>query len=123
MKKSELREIIREEIQNLNEGKTYADVFLKLPDSIDASSKGITSLEGSPETVVGNFHCSGNKLTSLEGAPKTVGGYFSCSFNKLKSLKGAPKIVKGDFVCRNNPVKFTKEDVKKVCKVGGKIIV
>ncbi len=36
-----------------------------------------------------------NKLTSLEGAPKEVGGDFVCSKNKLTSLEGAPKEVGG----------------------------
>jgi len=29
----------------------------------------LTSLEGAPSSVGGNFYCSGNKLTSLEGFP------------------------------------------------------
>jgi len=141
--KTKLKQIIREEIQNLNEGKTFTDAF-ELPDDIDASAKGITSLEGAPETVKGNFDCFDNKLTSLKGSPKTVGGHFTCSYNKLTSLKGAPtkvggdficwdnkltsldgapKSVKGDFDCSRNPGKFTEEDVRKVCKVGGKIYV
>ena len=30
---------------------------------IDCSHKGLTSLEGCPEIVEGNFNCSGNLLT------------------------------------------------------------
>ncbi len=32
-------------------------------------------------------------LTSLEGSPKSVTGNFVCSFNPLKSLQHAPKII------------------------------
>ena len=71
----------------------------------------------------GDFYCSFNNLTSLEGAPKIVEGDFYCFYNNLTSLEGAPKIVKGDFYCGHNKVKFTVEDVKKVCKVSGIIIV
>jgi len=75
-----------------------------------------------------NFnYCSGDfmvdycKLHSLRGCPKKVRGYFSCEGNDLHSLDGAPEIVQGDFFCRDNPGQFTKADVEKVCKVGGKI--
>ena len=34
--------------------------------------------------VDGNFDCSRNKLTSLEGAPETVGGQFYCHDNPLE---------------------------------------
>ena len=44
-----------------------------------------------------NFYCNGNNLTSLEGAPETVGGEFSCYNNRLTSLAGAPETVKGEF--------------------------
>jgi hypothetical protein len=50
-----------------------------------------------------------------------VKGYFSCSNNQLTSLEGSPKEVGGDFFCKNNKIKFTEEDVRKVCKVKGRI--
>lgn len=53
-------------------------------------------------TINGNFNCSYNKLTSLEGCPSTINGYFDCSDNKTK---------------------FTRDDVKKLSKVKGQIIV
>ena len=74
-------------------------------------------------TVGGHFDCSVNKLTSLEGSPKNVLGYFICSYNKLTSLEGAPKTVGRYFYCGNNPVKFTREQVRAVCDVKGKIFV
>ena len=77
--KSKLKQVIREEIQKMNEAKTYADAMAGT--NIDVSSKGITSLEG------------------------------------------APKEVEGDFYCQKNKTKFTEEDVRAVCKVGGRILV
>ena len=71
--------------------------------------------------VDGVFHCSYNQLTSLEGAPIKVNGSFSCILNKITSLEGCPKKVNGDFYCSNNKVEFTEEEIKKVCKVRGKI--
>ena len=109
--------------------------------------KSLTSLEGTPEKVGGNFICWGCKsLTSLEGAPKKIGGDFSCyncaslislegapeevggNFNcynctSLKSLKGSPKKIGGDFDCSENDMKFTKNDIKKVSNVKGKIYI
>ena len=82
----------------------------------------LTSLRGVPRIVGGNFDCADNELTSLEGAPKEVGGYFDCSHNKLTTLKEAPENV-ASFYCSNNKVQFTEEDVRKVCKVKGKVIV
>lgn len=34
--------------------------------------------------VNGSFDCSSNQLTSLEGAPKEVGGDFYCQDNPVK---------------------------------------
>ena len=98
--KTKLRNLIREEIQKLNE-KSYGD--------LDNSLK--------------NIHVSYKDLTSLKGAPEKVAGYFDCNNNKLTSLKGAPKTVGGSFLCRNNAKKFTEEEVRAVCKVRGNIYV
>ena len=73
--------------------------------------------------IGGEFDCSGNNLTSLVGAPSSVGGNFDCSGNNLTSLAGAPKIVDKDFHCRNNTVQLTKEQVRAVCDVKGKVYV
>ena len=83
----------------------------------------LTSLQGAPKSVSGFFLCSRNKLTTLEGGPVKVGVDFFCSYNKLTSLEGAPKSVGRDFYCGNNPVKFTREQVRAVCDVKGKIFV
>jgi hypothetical protein len=83
----------------------------------------LTSLEGCPKEVGGHFYCHNNQLTSLEGCPKEVGGHFSCSYNQLTSLEGCPKEVGRDFCCHNNKKEFSKEEVKRVCKVKGIIYV
>ena len=62
----------------------------------------LTSLEGAPRRIGGDFWCSINKLTSLEGCPQQVGKNFWCTGNQLISLKGAPQQVGGDFMCGNN---------------------
>ena len=57
--------------------------------SIYLSSSGLTSLEGSPDKVTGNFFINDNKgLESLKGAPHEVTGSFSVSDCDLKSLEG-----------------------------------
>ena len=33
--------------------------------------------------ITGNFNCSNNSLTTLEGAPQKVGGDFDCSYNPV----------------------------------------
>jgi len=69
------------------------------------SHNKLTSLEGAPESVGGDFHCVHNKLTSLEGAPESVGGHFNCSNNQLTSLEGAPLSVGGHFHCVHNKLR------------------
>ena len=71
--------------------------------------------------VGGNFSCFDNKLTSLNGCPKEVNGDFDCNHNNLTSLKGSPSKVGEHFDCSNNKKEFTKKDVKRYCKVHGKI--
>ena len=87
----------------------------------DCSENYLTSLKGAPKTVRGGFYCTSNKLTSLKGAPKTVGVDFDCSRNKLTSLEGAPEKVGGDFYCYGNKRKFTEAEVRAVCNVQGKV--
>ena len=66
------------------------------------SDNRLTSLEGAPRKVGGDFWCENNRLTSLEGAPRKVGGDFDCGSNRLTSLEGAPEKVEGNFWCRDN---------------------
>ena len=83
----------------------------------DCSNNHLTSLVGCPSSVGNDFYCYNNQLTSLVGCPSSVGGDFYCYNNQLTSLVGCPSSVGDDFYCYNNKTKFTKEDVKKLCKV------
>ena len=75
---------------------------------------GLTTLEGSPKYVGGNFNCSSNELTSLSGSPESVGGHFDCTNNKLITLEGGPVSVDGDFDCSNNKLTDLKGSPNKV---------
>jgi len=48
----------------------------------------LTTLEGGPEDVKGDFDCSGNQLISLLGCPAFIMGDFSCAGNQLTLLNG-----------------------------------
>jgi len=78
-------------------GKVEGDFYL--------GYSNLTSLEGCPLEVTGNFVAFNNKLQDLKGSPKKIGGRFDVSRNpNLKSLEGAPEEVDGDFSveeCRN----------------------
>jgi hypothetical protein len=54
--------------------------------------------------IVGNFVCLQCKLDSLENSPTTVSGYFHCTGNKLTSLKYLPKRMT-ILHCSGNPLK------------------
>ncbi len=85
-----------------------------IKNSINVKSKFLTSLEGCPKKVNGNFDCYHNKLTSLEYSPEIVNGLFFCSYNKLKILKGNVKEINGVFNCENNPnLKNVREEIIK----------
>ena len=73
----------------------------------DISNNGLTSLDGCPKTITGDFNCSRNNLTSLFEGPTEVAD-FDCSYNQLKNLSYAPKEVKGSFDCSNNQIDSIK---------------
>jgi hypothetical protein len=85
----------------------------------------LTTLEGCPFYVGGDFWCgNNNKLTSLEHSPKYVGNYFFCNENKLTSLKGIEKCeIIGNFCCYDNP-KIPPENYIYIltAKIGGEIL-
>jgi hypothetical protein len=57
-------------------------------------------------------------LKSLEGCPEKVSGSFWCNdCLNLKSLEGCPVEVSRDFWCHNCGKDFTKDEVRKLCKV------
>ena len=84
----------------------------------------LKSLGDCPVEVGEDFYCSGcPKLKSLEGCSQKVGGNFECSgCSKLESLENCPKEVGGDFYCECCGIQFTENDIKKICKVKGKIL-
>ena len=131
---------IEDNIDNVNESiKDQIKQFLN--DNFKNASKCKISEKPNKE---GKFEVSSNRdievknqqITSLTNGSfiwTNIKGDFSCDdCNSLKSLEGAPKEVGGDFKCNNcknifikNDVKtiFTIDDIKKVSKVKGNIIV
>ena len=63
----------------------------------------LTSLKGATSEIpFGSFYCANNKLTSLEGAPKRVRRIFDCAYNELENLDGMPKVIGERFDCSYN---------------------
>lgn len=63
----------------------------------------LTSLEGCPEEIMGNFDISDNmNLVSLKGGPKKIEGDFNCSGCNLTSLDGGPIEVMGRYLGYDN---------------------
>lgn len=115
---------IIEGIFNCSQNKLTNLKYIKeIHSSFDCSRNYLTSLEGLPEIINGYLSVYDNNLTSLEGCPKKIDGNFICSWNMLTSLEGCPEEVSHDFVIQNmkHNVVFKEEDIRKVCKVGGKI--
>jgi len=69
-----------------------------------AGSQKLTSLNGSPERIMGSFDVSHNRLVDLRGSPKEVDTSFFCNHNQLTSLEGAPKLIGHSFSCSNNKI-------------------
>lgn len=98
--------------------------LLKLPLSFnvidgifDISDNELTSLEGCPNKVKGDFLAYKNELSSLKGGPKEVGGSFIVLQNNITSLKFSPSLVKEDFICSHNPL----EDLDGINIVNGSV--
>ena len=62
----------------------------------------LSSLEGCPNHITGNFTCNHNNLTSLSNGPTNVDLTFTCSYNHLTSLLGGPTKVGGNYYCIRN---------------------
>ena len=73
----------------------------------------LTSLDGSPEEIKGDFSCGHNALTNFIGGPKIVNGTFLANNNKLTSLQCAPNGVGYNFFCRDNPTLVSFEGAPK----------
>jgi len=73
----------------------------------------LTSLEGCPKIIKGNFDCSLNKIESLEYAPKEIHGYFDFSYNKVSNFDGIPEVISGTLYCNDNNIpKYLIEDAR-----------
>lgn len=65
---------------------------------------GLTSLEGSPKKVHGDFVIRGNKLTSLKFSPREISGDLNALDNQIKSLIGGPTVVGAVYNVRDNEI-------------------
>ncbi len=116
-------------IADVEDGKFY----LKYPETIDSFERmtydrvlKLTSLEGCPKIINGDFDLPNTQLTSLKGGPKIVKGFFNirnCDITslefgpeeveksyqvhdtKLTSLEFCPSIIKGSFDCSNTNIR------------------
>ena len=83
----------------------------KIPDVVTSeftcSDLGLTTLEGGPFKVNGDYYCNNNKLTDLKGSPSTS-RYFICDNNALTTLEGSPIETKFGFHCKNNKLTSLK---------------
>jgi hypothetical protein len=93
-------------------------------DLLDILERATKNQDGTYD-VKGNVNLNRKQYSKLPMRFRNVSGTFYCNDNNLTSLNGAPKNVGGDFSCRapKNGHKFTKEDVRKICDVKGKIYV
>jgi hypothetical protein len=96
--------------------------FNKVSESVYINKNKLTSLEGAPTSVGGNFYCYSNELTSLEGGPCRVADSFDCDNNKLTSLKGAPAEIGSNFSCVDNQITSLEGIHKQIKKLNGKFI-
>lgn len=82
----------------------------------------LTSLEGCPKIITGNFSCADNDLVSLEGGPEEVHGNFECEFNKISSFEHFPTCIGGDCYIGFNQFTSFKDIDKYVKFIGNAII-
>lgn len=78
--------------------------FEHIEGSFFCNHSGLSTLEGSPRTVSGEFMCTGSQhLTSLQGGPVHVGDGYYCTEIAFESMEGAPEHV-GEFNITYTPV-------------------
>ncbi len=99
----------------------YKNYIIDVEGNVNLFNCNLSSIDIQFNNVGGYFNCNFNNLKSLKGCPKIVNGWFGCGYNNLTSLKYCPKTVRKIFDCSHNSKKITKEEVKKVCDVKGKI--
>lgn len=94
--------------------------FGRVSGEFDCSYNKLTTLEGCPYYVGGDFTVNSNqRLINLIGSPVEVGGDVECfNCNKLVSLEGMPLEIGGYFNCRYTSI----EDLDSVSNIEGEII-
>jgi hypothetical protein len=104
--------------------KYYKDYTIDVYGDVDIADENLRNLpEINFKTIYGYFDCAHNQLISLKYSPKEVIKSFCCSINKLTSLEYCPEKVGENFDCRVNSSKFIRNDIRKYCKVRGRMIV
>ncbi len=76
--------------------------FSEVDGEVRLSRSGLTTLEGCPRKIKGNFlinHCS---ITTLKGGPETVDGYYDACNNQLVSLEGMAQDIGGQVILIKN---------------------
>ena len=105
-------------MRKLNEVRRNDDEFITV-DYIDKSN--YKKYVGRKVNVIGDVCIQSLGLEEIPITFGKVGGDFICADNKLTSLEGCPRKVGQNFDCLRNKKKFTLSDVKRYCKVHGKI--
>lgn len=97
--------------------------FRKVTGYFSIANNDLTTLVGSPREVGANYLAFGTNIQNLIGSPEKVGGSFDVSENyNLTSLEGAPKEVAKNFYISESRNKFTEDEIRKIVKVGGKVV-
>ena len=71
---------------------------------LSVSNTKLTTLEGCPEHITGQFDCEYNGLTTLVGGPQQVDGYYYCSRNQLTDLEGCASHIGDTLYARHNDI-------------------
>ena len=93
--REEMKKRDREKIEDkLKEGKCTlnTDGSYSCEGNVDISDMGLTKIPVRFKEVKGGFYCSNNKLTTLEGAPESVGGDFYFTGNPIAKELGMNRI-------------------------------
>jgi hypothetical protein len=87
--------------------------------SIRVMNKNLTSLDGCPEVIVGDFSIGRNhQLCSLVGGPREVGIFYSAYSCGLTSLEGLPVKIQGTLNLTCNPL-TSLQGINQLKEMGG----
>lgn len=128
MKSEELRRLIIEE--------KYLNMWIHYPYTYTWNEDGSVDVEGNVyvnytkyrfnklpvkfRKVSGYFSVYNLGLTTFENFPTEILGYCSCRQNYFETLDYMPKIIGGNFYT-NFRNEIYARDIRKVCKVGGRV--